>query len=77
MGASIRPTDDGMIIEGVGALRGGEVDSFNDHRIAMSAAIASILCENQVEILGAEAVSKSYPDFWYDVQKLGFKVNII
>ena len=77
IGADVELEEDGFIIHGKETLSGGTVNSHNDHRIAMSAAIASILCENQVEILGAEAVSKSYPDFWYDVQKLGFKVNII
>ena len=63
LGASIRPTDDGMIIEGVDSLRGGEVDSFNDHRIAMSAAIASLVCTDAVTVSRFEAINKSYPTF--------------
>ncbi len=63
LGADIRATEDGMIIHGKVALSGGSVDSFNDHRIAMSAAIASLVCENEVKINRFEAINKSYPSF--------------
>ena len=63
LGADIRETEDGMIICGKQTLRGGEIDSFNDHRIAMSAAIASLVCENTVKISRFEAINKSYPSF--------------
>ncbi len=63
LGAIIRPTDDGMIIQGKPTLRGGSVDSYNDHRIAMCAAIASLVSENEVRIDRFEAISKSYPSF--------------
>ena len=71
LGADIRETDDGLIIEGKETLAGGSVSASNDHRIAMMAAIASIGCENCVEIIGAEAVNKSYPAFWSDFNALG------
>ncbi len=45
-------------------LHGGTVDSFNDHRIAMSASVASVISSGDVTIKGAEAVNKSYPDFF-------------
>ncbi len=64
LGGSIEETDDGLIIEGGRALSGGTVDSAGDHRIAMSAAIASMLCRGPVTIRGAEAPEKSYPAFW-------------
>ncbi len=54
-----------------GELHGCTVQSFNDHRIAMSAAIASTLADGPVTILGADCVSKSYPMFWEEYQKLG------
>ena len=50
---------------------GGIVDSCNDHRIAMSAAIAATLCSGSVTILGAECVRKSYPRFWEEYRRLG------
>ena len=52
-------------------LTGGIVDSFGDHRIAMSAAIAATICADSVTILGAECVTKSYPKFWTDYANLG------
>ena len=63
LGADIRATDDGMIIRGKKRLSGGKVDSFNDHRIAMSAAIASLVCDGEVIIDRFEAINKSYPSF--------------
>ncbi len=63
LGADICPTDDGMIIHGRRKLLGGVVDSFNDHRIAMSAAVASLVCETEVRINRFEAINKSYPTF--------------
>ena len=74
LGADITETDDGLIIRGKTKLSGGTVSSFNDHRIAMSAAVASVVCVGSVTIKDAEAVNKSYPDFWTDIKKLGFNV---
>ncbi len=70
LGADIKETADGLIIKGKKALRGGIVDSANDHRIAMAAAIASTACEGEVTVQNAEAVAKSYPTFWQDFEKL-------
>ena len=53
-------------ISGVENLSGGIVDSVNDHRIAMSAAVASTVCTDEVTIIGAEAVNKSYPTFFQE-----------
>ncbi len=50
---------------------GGIIDSKNDHRIAMAAAIASTVASGPVTILGAECVKKSYPDFWREFTRLG------
>ena len=52
-------------------LRGGIVDTVNDHRIAMAAAIAATACTADVVILGAECVEKSYPSFWTEYRRLG------
>lgn len=70
LGADIKETDDGLIIKGKDSLKGGEVDSANDHRIAMAAAVAALVCEGEVIINGAEAVAKSYPAFWQDFENL-------
>lgn len=75
LGANVTETEDGLIIEGVKRLRGGLVSSFGDHRIAMSAAVASVVCEQDVIIENAQASAKSYPDFWKDLKKLGVILN--
>ena len=62
LGGSAEVTADGLLIQGTG-LSGGRVESFNDHRIAMAAAVAGTLASQPVTILGAEAVEKSYPGF--------------
>ena len=54
-----------------GTFTGGMVDGQNDHRIVMSAAIAATRCTSPVTILGAEAVNKSYPQFWTEYRRLG------
>lgn len=76
LGADIEEKEAELIIRGKEKLKGGKVSSFNDHRIAMMAAIASIVCEEEVVIFKAEAVNKSYPGFYEDLQKLGGKVTI-
>ncbi len=77
LGADISETDDGMVINGKKSLSGGEVNSFNDHRIAMAAAVAAVKCENAVIIRSAEAVNKSYPEFFNDYNKLGGKARVL
>lgn len=71
LGGDAKETEDGIIINGTGSLRGGKVCGFGDHRVVMSAAIASCICKDNVEITGAEAVKKSYPSFFEDFKRLG------
>ena len=75
-GGCVRELDDGLEITGSGRLKGGTVDACGDHRIAMSAAVLSILCDGAVTIDGAENVNKSYPDFWKDFAALGGDVSL-
>ena len=77
IGATVQETPDSLIIKGGERLAGGAVDSHNDHRIVMSAAVASIICENEVTIDGAQAVNKSYPHFFSDFGALGGNANVI
>ena len=72
LGGKAESTEDTLTVLGTGFI-GGTVDSVNDHRIAMSAAIASTVCKEPVTILGAEAVKKSYPHFWEEFSRLGGK----
>lgn len=68
LGASVDETADGLLIHGGRPLTGGTVDSANDHRIAMAAAIAAVLCPVCIE--DAQAVEKSYPTFWNELERL-------
>ncbi len=77
LGADITETNDGMIIRGKKSLSGGETPSFNDHRIAMAAAVAAVRCEGDVIIRNAEAVNKSYPAFFEDYNKLGGNARVL
>ena len=64
LGATVVELPDGLIISGSSYLTGGTIDAWNDHRIAMAAAVAACGCTADVVVLGAECVSKSYPKFW-------------
>lgn len=75
LGAEAEEKPEELIIRGKQTLRGGVVDSFRDHRIAMSAAVAALACREPVTILGAEAVEKSYPAFWLDYRRLGGRIR--
>ena len=71
LGANIMMNTDGLVIQGKPKLRGGTVSSFDDPRIVMMTAIAAGVCEDTVAINDAKAVSKVYPDFFDDFEKLG------
>ena len=72
LGADIKEKQDGLIIKGVKKLKGGaEVWSHKDHRIAMTLAIASTVCDEPIVIKDYECVSKSYPRFWEDFKSIG------
>ncbi len=71
MGADITPTDDGMIIKGKTPLHGATINTQGDHRIGMTAAIASLLVsDGEVILERAEAIDTSYPTFFKDLAKL-------
>ena len=75
MGAKISVNEDIVKIMG-GGLVGCELDSKHDHRVAMSCAIASIGASGDSSIRNAEAVSKSYPEFFRDLTRLGVGINV-
>ena len=70
MGADIQATDDGMIINGGKPLHGAEIDSHLDHRVAMSFAVAGLLCDGPLTIRNGECVNISYPEFYSDLYRL-------
>ena len=76
LGAEVEEVGDSLVIQGVNTFEGGvEVSAWNDHRIAMSLAIASIRCKNEIVIDEAESVKKSYPHFWDDFEKMGGQIE--
>ena len=70
LGGRAEANENTLTVFGTG-LTGGTVDACNDHRIAMSAAIAATVCTEPVTILGAECVEKSYPKFWAEYARSG------
>lgn len=68
--------DDVMTIHGSGIVNGAEVNSHHDHRIAMALAVAALKAKGETIINEAEAVKKSYPDFYDDLKKLGAGVSL-
>jgi 3-phosphoshikimate 1-carboxyvinyltransferase len=76
LGGDIKEMSDGLVIRGTGRLRGGTADGCGDHRIVMALTVASTISEAPVLIEGAQAIEKSYPDFFSDFVNLGGKLSI-
>jgi 3-phosphoshikimate 1-carboxyvinyltransferase len=74
MGVRVDVTDNMMAVYG-GKPRGAEIEAHNDHRLAMSLAIAALFAEGDSIISSAEAVTKSYPQFFADLAGLGAKIE--
>ena len=70
LGGRVEPTEDGMVVEGTGGLRGGRIDSHGDHRIAMLGAVAGLASREGVEVEGMDAAAVSYPGFEADLASL-------
>ena len=78
LGANVAEKGDSLIIQGVQGFTGGVTGSaWNDHRIAMSLAVASSRCEKEIVLEEAESVRKSYPHFWDDFVKMGGEIEIV
>jgi 3-phosphoshikimate 1-carboxyvinyltransferase len=76
MGIGIELKDDSMIVHGGKGVKGATVNSHNDHRIAMACAVAALKAAGETSIERAMAVSKSYPDFYHDIKRLGTSVTL-
>jgi len=76
MGVRIEVNDDAMVIHGGKKLNGARTHSHHDHRIAMACAVAALKADGQTEIEEADAINKSYPDFYDDLKKLGADVSL-
>ena len=75
LGAQIQPTEDGFIIEGVGQLQGATVQSYGDHRLAMTLAIAGLVAHGETTIHDAECIPDSFPGFSEILDRLG-EINV-
>ena len=75
LGAGVELTEDKLIIDGVESYKGGSISTFNDHRIAMMAAVASCGCDGIIEIDDGSCVNKSAPLFWSEFAALGGKTE--
>lgn len=76
MGGEITESEDGLTIKGVNRLHGTELNSHNDHRIAMACAVAGLRAEGTTIIHGIQCTNKSYPDFVEDLRSLGGEVHV-
>ena len=74
LGAEVEELDDGAVITG-GRIRGGEVDSHGDHRVAMSLAVVALVADGPVAIENAEWIQTSYPGFVDDMRELGAEMS--
>lgn len=77
LGARLEEGGDYLKITGKPLLKGGEVEGFGDHRIVMALAVLATKCEKELIIKGAQAVEKSYPNFFEDYKVLGGKAHVI
>ena len=75
MGIIIKLQDDLMLVEGGTGVKGATVHSHHDHRIAMACAVAALGATGETIIEEADAINKSYPDFYEHIKQLGAKVN--
>ena len=71
LGADISSDEEKIVIRGGRRLRGGTVPSYNDHRLVMCAAAASVIADGAVRVTDAQAIGKSYPGFTDDLAALG------
>lgn len=76
LGGEAHEEPDALVVVGRAGLRGGRTSSFGDHRLAMAACVASLLCEQNVEIEDAMAVTKSYPQFYKVWNQLGGSADV-
>ena len=74
-GIDAEATDDGMIVPGTGSIRGGQFQSYDDHRLAMSLGIAGLASDGPITILDPEVAGISYPGFWKTIEELGGSVG--
>ncbi|MHA2005441.1 MAG: 3-phosphoshikimate 1-carboxyvinyltransferase [Candidatus Thorarchaeota archaeon] len=76
MGVRIDETKEGLTINGPSQLHGAEIDSHQDHRIAMACVVAGLIAKGPTIVNGVECISKSYPEFIDHMQSLGAEIEL-
>jgi 3-phosphoshikimate 1-carboxyvinyltransferase len=76
MGVLVKLERDEMLVQGNGIVKGADVHSHHDHRIAMACAVAALKANSEMIIEEAQAIKKSYPDFYSDLRSLGASVSL-
>jgi len=75
LGVKIELGGDMMLVQGTGTVKGSAVHSRHDHRIAMACAVAALKAQGVTSIEEAQAIDKSYPDFFNDIKSLGAELE--
>ncbi len=75
LGAPIEERDDGFVVEGPARLRGAQVRSHGDHRLAMALVVAGLIAEGETVVEGAEVIADSFPGFVDLMRKLGAEIE--
>jgi 3-phosphoshikimate 1-carboxyvinyltransferase len=76
MGAKITEKPDGLVIEGVGKLKGAELETYHDHRLVMAFTIAGMMAEGKTIIKGEDAVKISFPNFVDVMKSIGANITV-
>jgi 3-phosphoshikimate 1-carboxyvinyltransferase len=75
LGASIEERDDGFMVEGPTRLRGAQVRSHGDHRLAMALVVAGLVAEGETVVEGGDVIADSFPGFVSHLQELGAEIE--
>ncbi len=70
MGADVSERPDGLEVRGPSRLRGAEVETYGDHRIAMALSVAALVAEGETIVRGADCAAVSYPSYWEDLARV-------
>ena len=77
LGGKVKELSGGLEIKGVSALKGGNVNGYNDHRIVMSSGVCAARSDGDITATFAMSINKSYPDFYIDYNSIGGKANVL
>lgn len=77
LGVTVKEEADALTISGRAEFTGGTAESYQDHRIAMATAIATIRAEEEITLSSPDCVNKSFPDFYEKYNQLGGQANVI